>query len=373
MDEAALQPTRMTPRNDEPITFTVWLIGESGTTEEMRGALLDATSKYNSHNQILNTRIHCTTISDNPPDGDVHAIVGTLATTTWTRARHSFQPGPPPLRSAEWPWGFPWLGAADRSTIDASNKETEALIDLFHRTAVDNPSTRLLFLHPEDLGIADRGRPASPWQLPNLRALARERRMHRLAFFQCSFGTFRAAAPTGLLTCSPMRSPHLIRGWPSFRDNANANYTGPLGNMCVCGTNHQTWNTTSSSLHDARYYNSVYNPSFLDWLFSTLIKDHLPSVEPLRLGSANTVHSESSEETWSEELPQDFTENDLFDQRDEHYMGNSDNFQDNVRTREHDFQHLPNRLKKHKRKRSPASHTNSKVVTGATKQKQLKR
>ncbi len=354
----------MTPQGDEPITFTVWLIGESETTEEMRGALLNATSTYNSHQTILDTRIHCTTISDNPPEGDVHAIVGTLATTTWTRARHSFQPGPPPLRSAEWPWGFPWLGEADRSTIDAANKETEALIELFHRTAVDSPSTRLLFLHPEDLGIADRGRPASPWQLPNLRALAREKRMHRLAFFQCSFGPFRAAAPTGLLTCSPMRSPHLARGWPSFRGNANADYIGPLGSKCVCSDNHQAWKKTSASLHDARNYNASYNPSFLDWLFSALIKDHLPSVEPLRLGSANTVHSESSEETWSEELPQDFAANDLFDQRDGYDVGDFDDLQDTDMTRERDIKDLQNSLKKHKRKRSSASHTNSKVVTG---------
>ncbi len=289
---------------------------------------MQAALQANSPSQgRMHVRIHCSTPAGDPPEGEIHAVVGTLTTTSWTRARHSFGQGPPPLRSAEWPWGFPWLGKPDRDTVDAANKEVEALVSKFHEFANDSPSTRLLFLHPEDLGIGDRGRPASPWQLPTVRELARTVGMHRLAFFQCEFGPFRAAAPTGLLTCSPIHSAHFKKGWPLFHGVASHHYVGPLGRKCNCANDHHPWSTISAELHHTRGYTKAFNPSFLSWLALYLMRDRWSAVELLRTGIASTVHTDSGDETWGEDLPQDFAPTEHYDQLNGNYEASDDEMQ----------------------------------------------
>ena len=70
---------------------------------------------------------------------------------TFSRARHR-KPGPPPLRSADWPKGFPWLSEKHYRDVEASNfliLQSAQASYLAH--SVGNP---YLWEHPEDLGKA---------------------------------------------------------------------------------------------------------------------------------------------------------------------------------------------------------------------------
>ena len=75
-------------------------------------------------------------------------------------------------------------------------------------------SLRVLIERPEDLGRADKGTPASVWQLAWTQAL-KSSGWRSAALRQCSFGT-EFAKPTRLLgTYSPLAMPS-SPGWPTF-------------------------------------------------------------------------------------------------------------------------------------------------------------
>ena len=45
-------------------------------------------------------------------------VLVTPPCSTWSRACYSKQPGPPPVRSADYPWGLPWLKGALRDKAE---------------------------------------------------------------------------------------------------------------------------------------------------------------------------------------------------------------------------------------------------------------
>ncbi len=91
---------------------------------------------------------------------------------TWSRSRHRSVEGPRPYRDANWPWGFPWLSPREREQVDGVNDRLRRCFSLMNDCVRQRPSTHLLFIHPEDLGRADQGEPASIWRLPELRTWA---------------------------------------------------------------------------------------------------------------------------------------------------------------------------------------------------------
>ena len=67
---------------------------------------------------------------------------------TFSRARHR-KPGPPPLRSADWPKGFPWLSEKRYQDVEASNYFILQSVQASYLAhSVGNP---YLWEHPEDL------------------------------------------------------------------------------------------------------------------------------------------------------------------------------------------------------------------------------
>ena len=85
---------------------------------------------------------------------------------THSRARHSEHPGPPPIRDAAHPEGFPWLQGKLKEQCETAN----SLVDLSLQAlatgskAIHEDSWRRtdgLMEHPEDLGSAAKGEPAS--------------------------------------------------------------------------------------------------------------------------------------------------------------------------------------------------------------------
>ena len=194
-----------------------------------------------------------------PSDG-TDWLLAIPPTSTWSRLRHARNGGPPPLRDIDWPWGFPWAVGRDRTKLDNENHHINLLLEVFKRARALSPHALLTLLHPEDLGNSTTGRPASLWQLPEIRKLATDLGLLRGALFQCNFGFSRHAFPMGLLTSHSLGSGRIKRGWPLFRGDAKETYIGPLPSQCECGTPHGA-NYTRSKGHE-----SLLTPDFMMFL-----------------------------------------------------------------------------------------------------------
>jgi hypothetical protein len=92
-------------------------------------------------------------------------VIATPPCSTFSRARHLYKrhPGPRPIRSRQYPEGFPWLSdnkLAQAKQGTALAKKTWELADL-----ADEIGSTFLSEFPEDLGLTDTGVPASLWQM----------------------------------------------------------------------------------------------------------------------------------------------------------------------------------------------------------------
>jgi hypothetical protein len=131
--------------------------------------------------------------------GEWHVLIITPPCHTHSRARHSDSSGPKPVRSAQWPWGFPWLSNKDSKICEMANSFVLQSIDLCHRASA--VATLYMLEHPEDLGITPSGqKPASIWQLPEIHELLIATHACTWAIFQCTVG----AETASLLVCSPL-------------------------------------------------------------------------------------------------------------------------------------------------------------------------
>ena len=163
-------------------------------------------------------------------DGFWHAVMFSPPCETFSRARNSWQshPGPRPLRSRNWPNGFPWLSGKSWNQCQLAN-------DLIHKTLEGtqlclHQGTLFMLEHPEDLGVTQSGEtPASIWQIPELQSFTEFEGVLTWALFQCHFGA-ETPKPTRLLSnCSHPILPKYL-GWPLF-DESNR-YQGPLPAHC---------------------------------------------------------------------------------------------------------------------------------------------
>ena len=74
--------------------------------------------------------------------------------SSWSRARFR-QPGPKPVRTAEWPMGFPWLDGHLKRVCEFSNNL--ALFALRVCKAAQDSGTPYILARPEDLGKTAQG------------------------------------------------------------------------------------------------------------------------------------------------------------------------------------------------------------------------
>ena len=157
-------------------------------------------------------------------------LVASPPCSTWSRAPWANRLGPAPLRSEAHPWGFPWLGARRGHLRDLANSLAHFAVDAM---VLQLRSGRAAVLEqPEDLGAVRDGhwhghRPASMWQLAEVRGLTDLDDVHTVALFQSDFGA-PWAKPTRLLGRLPGlgSDPRFYKGWPTF-DDAGL-YCGPL-------------------------------------------------------------------------------------------------------------------------------------------------
>jgi hypothetical protein len=103
--------------------------------------------------------------------------------SSWSRLRFSPH-GPPPIRSAAHPWGFPWLEGTNQAQCKAGNTMIEFTVEMAY--ALHAVKSFFLIEHPEDLGRLTTGdHPASIWQTTEIQKLAKDTGALTCAIFQC--------------------------------------------------------------------------------------------------------------------------------------------------------------------------------------------
>lgn len=161
----------------------------------------------------------------------LHFIMVSPPCGTFSRAPWSGHPGPSPVRSAQYPLGFPWMSALLKHKAETAN----ALIRFSWTLAalVESQHKHVTFVleHPEDLGTTPKGRPASIWQSTEFCNLLKAG-WSTVALNQCAFGS-PSRKPTRLLSNRDIS--HL--GWPGPPTfSPSGHYRGPAQH---CGHQHE--------------------------------------------------------------------------------------------------------------------------------------
>ena len=200
----------------------------------------------------------------------------------WSRAPWANTWGPRPLRAAGLHvWGFPWLEGARKQKLELSNTLVQfslEVMELALHIGID-----FILEHPEDLGAvrSDRyphARPASIWQLPQMRQLGKSARVFTFAFYQCQFNA-ASRKPTRFITTIPGLALAMYPGWPSL--NATGFYVGPLPSTCTCTRRHvgiikrhpdeSFWTTAAQA----------YPPAMDFWMAITILQHFSTPLPPL--------------------------------------------------------------------------------------------
>lgn len=217
--------------------------------------------------------------------GEFHAVLCTPPCSTWTRVRMANMRGPPPLRSFDYPWGFPWASNRFRQQNDLGNALVRFAIEVWAAAAAqsETPGGRVVFIfgeHPEDLGAVVREedkmllRPASIWQLPELQALiSPSSKLQTVAINQCCWGA-PWRKPTRLISSSKKVLSWGSNQLPCFTEDGF--YEGPLSqSTCSCSNlkslarrnNEESFRTTGSD---------IYPPQLDEAIASAIIEHRAP-------------------------------------------------------------------------------------------------
>ena len=174
--------------------------------------------------------------------GHFDAVLVTPPCSTFTRARCANKRGPPPIRTKQHPFGFPWLSNHLRQQAELGNRFADFMVACYQAAAVAKRALNKLVLmfseHPEDLGRVVREEdgleldPASIWQLEKVQQLLLlELGLFTVGFNQCCFGTpYRK--PTRVISNLPGIRSWGAEGWPQF--DVDNQYLGPI---VKCGCN----------------------------------------------------------------------------------------------------------------------------------------
>ena len=187
--------------------------------------LLDKESQENFLNRIA--------------DGEFDFIMYSPPCGTWSRANWANGDGPKPCRDFKHPWGLPNQRPAQRRRAHTGNEFIHFVIRaIAAQLQAENRLkciVRGLLEHPEDLGAVRTGRPASIWQLPEIRRSFPPRTSTTVAGHQCQFAGVDRKKPTRLFGNLPNLASFGRKGWP--QTNFWGKYLGPL--PFDCGHNHR--------------------------------------------------------------------------------------------------------------------------------------
>lgn len=307
----------VTRQLDDVSPTTIWFVGHQLTGAEL-GKQADALGRAGGleHPPAVSILSAFARI----PDGAPTAVIGIPSNTTWARARHGHPRGPQPLRDRQWPWGLPWLSPTDRDIVEHANGELRYIMTVITEALRRSPETFIMLLHPEQLGPAQRGTPASIWDLPELRVWARRAGMMRAATFQCRFESTDFRMPTGILVSHRLNSKLFNLGWPWLHHHA-PHYRGPLPSFCACGRPAHRSRQSPKGRVQHRAEAPLIKDSLLRYLLAVICREStgLPVAELLRKGPplspqvrddpSHLIESSQSQETWvpSDSQPETFT------------------------------------------------------------------
>ena len=203
--------------------------------------------------------------------GDFDAIIMSPPCSTWSRAVWSNKIGPRPVRSRDFPHGFPWLKGELKEKAAIGSKLVLRCVEVLD---IAPPYTVCVWEHPEDLGRSRNGVPASVWQLEEVRRAAKKRRMETIAFHQCTYGA-DYPKPTRLLSDAHGLLQLGYPGWPVL--NKELYYLGPLPRACgherppLIGTNtNGGFKTGPTAAYPIEMNQMLANLVFLHWFNQAL-------------------------------------------------------------------------------------------------------
>ena len=159
-------------------------------------------------------------------NGEFDIIIMSPPCSTWSRAVWANRLGPKPVRSREFPFGFPWLKGDLKEKAELG---TLLVMRCIETLEIAPAKTVCLWEHPEDLGRSRNGTPASVWQLEALRAVAKKRGMESIVFHQCTYGA-DYPKPTRFLSEADGLLQLGFSGWPIL--SKDLYYLGPLPRSC---------------------------------------------------------------------------------------------------------------------------------------------
>ena len=240
-------------------------------------------------------------------EGLWHLLIITPPCHTHSRALNSWRtsPGPKPVRSSDYPWGFPWLEGAGLQRCLSANamivKTFEAV------TRAHAAGIRHLVEHPEDLGRTSSGEiPAALWQYQEVRDIQVLTDASTWAIFQC---VHLAPSPKPTRFLSDLKAARLepYQGWPVF-DN-KARYLGPLPKQCPHGGHGFKLHGRDSSGEFRTGPSAAYPPDMCFWLAQLILHSFFD--EKLKLGKViNGGRGSSSKQIITSEVDSD-TDDDL--------------------------------------------------------------
>ena len=216
-------------------------------------------------------------------NGEFLAIVLSPPCGTWSRAPWANQFGPRPLRSAAFPWGFPWLEGSRLVKASDSNVFIQFCIAAINVVVKRGLSTAFLLEHPENLGAVTTYRkkaqaqwfskshktvrPASIWQLEEIYRLVQHEQVFTMAFHQCHFGA-SSPKPTRILSSLKGLSKVGPCKWPQLATDGS--YCGPLPRQCGCGRLHDPLIAKDSSGAFNTTAAAAYPPAMDEWIAAAI-------------------------------------------------------------------------------------------------------
>ncbi len=296
----------MTRRLGGMVGTNIWFAGHRPTGAELER---QADALWKDWEVAPPPRVSIVDSSSRLPEGSPIAVIGVPSNSTWARARHGRPKGPQPLRDRQWPWGFPWLSPADTHIVEEANAELRFIMSVFVEALSRAPEAFIILLHPEQLGPAQRGTPASIWDLPELRWWANQSGMMRAATFQCRFQVTDYRLPMGILVSHRLNSKLFDPGWPSLQPRA-PHYQGPLPSFCSCGRGAHRTRRTATGRVEHRADASIIKNGLMRYLLATITREFtgLTVAELLRKGDTPTLQvrddimqvldSSESQRTW---------------------------------------------------------------------------
>ena len=138
--------------------------------------------QYNMHDDAVWRCIQIHILS-----GKITLLIATPPSNTFSRARCQYRQtgGPRPLRSHQYPRGFPWLDTKNKLLVDQANQLIER--SFWACKEVHLRGGHFLLGHPEHLGLTCEQMPASIWDWPDVQEILLLQDVVTFAVFQCAF------------------------------------------------------------------------------------------------------------------------------------------------------------------------------------------